>query len=155
MKQLFLNLRVIFGALLAGQVLLLLVFWVLRASNPTASVGLDDTMLLFAVPAVMLSTMTVSRVLTQTRLGAVRSEGTPVEKFMAYRTDSILRYALAEGPNIFAIVVFFLTGKLLVLAFLVLGLYQMWEARPSKNYFLANYKLSTDQQMEVERELGN
>jgi hypothetical protein len=155
MKQLFLNLRVIFGALLAGQVLLLLVFWVLRASNPTASVGLDDTMLVFAVPAVMLSTMAVSRVLTQTRLGAVRSEGTTVEKFTAYRMDSILRYALAEGANIFAIVVFFLTGKLLVLAFLVLGLYQMWEARPSKNYFLANYKLSTDQQMEVERELGN
>lgn len=67
------------------------------------------------------------------KLAEVREmTGTVKEKFEVYRSACIVQWALLEGPSIFCIICFFLTGNYAFLALVVVLLFLFVMAAPSK-----------------------
>ena len=66
-------------------------------------------------------------------------------KFNHYRTSNIVRFAMLEGGNLFAIVIVLLTGSTFFYLFFGLGMAVFLMARPSKENFINDYNVSRNQ----------
>jgi hypothetical protein len=109
-------------ALAAGQVL----FGVVVLSiNDRIIINVRDMHdpMVYLVPLLAVTCFFLSNFLFKKALSsAIKPESTLRQKLMYYQTALIIRLALLEGPSLFGIVAFFLTGSLfflLISAFLV------------------------------------
>ncbi|HEX2683049.1 MAG TPA: hypothetical protein VHL77_03920 [Ferruginibacter sp.] len=65
-----------------------------------------------------------------------------MQKFSEYRAASIFQWALLEGPSIFCIICFFLTGNYAFLALSVVIMFLFATVSPSKNKVLAHLQIT-------------
>lgn len=64
------------------------------------------------------------------------------EKFSIYRSASIVQWALLEGPSLFSIICFFLTGNYAFLALAIVIIFLFVMTGPSKNKILTQLQIS-------------
>ena len=110
-KSYFTGLNILFYAMASGQAIFLIVAFYLRSQG---EMGPEDEELgqifLIVAAAVLVSTQLASRFVIGKRLEAIRSLGLR-KKMDQYRGVFILRMALLEGPALFCIVAYLVSGN--------------------------------------------
>lgn len=115
-KSYFLAIRILYYALIAGQlVFALLTFYLIMSGlYDGEQMELRNTFI-FIVPVFVVGGLFASNILFKNFLNTARGKKNLYEKLSFYRSALIIRYALLEGPSFFAIVSFLLTGDYLFL----------------------------------------
>lgn len=144
----FQQLNVIYLALIAGQLSFAGVAYFLAMDSETAS---ELGIMSYLVPAISISTIGASYFIYNMLIQKGQTLEDAVEKLGHYRMSNIVRWALIEGGNLFAIVIFLISGQTYLLAFFALGLGIFLLYRPSKNGFINDYQLNGEERVLVER----
>lgn len=109
----------------------------------------NDTLMYVAIGLLGVVAV-VNTVLTRAKLGAVSNLSGLKQKLSAYQTALIIRYALIEGPNMFLLVSYMLTGNINLLYTAGVVLIIMVLLRPSKDHFMSIANLTSGEQRELE-----
>lgn len=126
------QLKLIYSAMLAGQVLFFLVTQFIGSQEVSAtSTSLDFFQTL--VPALSIGGVGVSMLLyNRMRSSEALKNASDSERWERYRNANIIRWALIEAPNLLAIVAIFLTGAAFFKIYFLLGLAVFAFYRPSQ-----------------------
>jgi hypothetical protein len=109
------TMRIIFFALLAGQIIFMAVAFFTVNNNPPQSQS--DDLFNIIVPVAIGLGLFMSSLLFKQMLAKIKKDDSIEQKLEAYRSALIIRYALLEGPSIFSTVVYLLSGNIIFLAF--------------------------------------
>lgn len=141
------NITIIHFALLAGMVLFAAVAF--AVGKPfTTQINTTDP-LLIAVPVLAVSCLFISNLLYKKFLaGAVEANDVP-GKLVGYQTAFIIRNALIEGPALFAIVAFLLSGSVVFIAIAIALILYFFSLRPTKDKIAEELQLSYEQKLEL------
>src|SRR3569623_1585875 len=102
-------------ALIAGMVMFSIISIVVSNSNGNSGFISDEQerSIFYVVVAVMVAGgIGASFAVFNSRLQVVKQKNSLTEKLQGYRAAVIMRYALLEGPGLFSIIVYFLTGDI-------------------------------------------
>jgi hypothetical protein len=140
---------IIHVALLAGQVL----FGVVSYSI-TNSKGLDlnpgDDVFFYIAPLLIIGGMLVGTFLFKQQVAKLADKELLPVKLAAYQTALIIRFALSEGPSMFGIVVYMLTGNLFYLILTAVNvLYFIW-IKPTKAKAKEDLNLTYEEEIAIE-----
>lgn len=117
----FKSLKVIFFALLAGQIFFGSVALFITTINEggfieSSEIGAYKNYIIFIVTFIAISAFSAGFFVFKRRLNSVNNITALSEKITAYRAALIIRYAIIECASFLAIVAFILTGVILLLA---------------------------------------
>lgn len=122
------SLLTVHKALLAGQIILLMLFYFLagnryNSSNPQLFKILQFVAAFLAISSVTTAFVTFKKKVMQLQL----SNSDLSERLVLYRSASILKFALIEGPAVFSIIAYciFPNASFIVLAVLLIVLFAM------------------------------
>ena len=137
-------LNIIYKALMAGQILfasvcIYLIYskLVLPAADELDKV-LQVVALIITAGGIFTGMSLFKKKLVQIRETSAGAE----EKFNLYRSACIIQWALLEGPSLFCIICFFLTGNYAFLALMVVVLFLFAMTAPSKIKVLQQLQIS-------------
>ncbi len=102
------------------------------------------------LPLFFLVTFSVGKILTKQRLKLAKEEKQIKAKLEAYRSVSIIKYALLEGTAFFAIITYLLTGEYLLLGFAVMMMFLFATYYPSKEKLVSELELNRAEQAILE-----
>lgn len=129
----FNTLRIIHLALFAGQLLLGGIFYFLVNQNPSGSEHAElGKMFEFSIPALLIGGVVTGYIAYRQLVPAIQKLEGLAPKLERFRALLILRYALWEGPVIFALIGFFLTHNQLFLYLAGAGMVAFFFLRPQK-----------------------
>ncbi|WP_207421893.1 hypothetical protein [Desertivirga brevis] len=137
-KQYFRQLTIIHSALIIGQLLFLAVS--LKVVSDGEVEGNDDVFKLIA-PSLLAGGAIIGFFLRRSILAKAQKKELR-DKLGDFRTATIVQCALLEGPSLFSIVCFLLTGNLLFLALVVISLALQFFARPTREKVMTDFVLS-------------
>ena len=139
------SLQIIFFALLCGQVLfLLIVFFLINQNVLNAARHELDNIFLPLLVILTLICMVSGNKIFKGRLQKLATVNPISARFSEYRAASLIRWALLEGPCIFAIICFMLTFNYLFMLIAILILFFFGSTAPSKNKVAADMGISVD-----------
>jgi hypothetical protein len=142
MQNGFLNtMRIIFFALLAGQIIFIAVAFFTVNNNPPQSQS--DDLFNIIVPVAIGFGLLMSNMLFKQMLAKIKKDDSFEQKLEAYRSALIVRYALLEGPSIFSTVVYLLSGNIIFLAFSGVMILAFLMNMPSQNKATQDLNLSS------------
>lgn len=143
-------LNILHKALLMGQVVFAAVCAYLVYTKAIAPAATELEKVL-QVAALIITTGGVyaGMVIFKKKLLQIRDMQSDKEKFAAYRAASIIQWALLEGPSLFCIICFFLTGNYAFLALAVVIMFLFVMATPSKNKILTQLQISESELNEL------
>lgn len=147
----FKSLGIIHLALIIGQVFfgLLSCFLVLTNSLEPITANLKGV-LIYIAPILVLGGFLFSNVLFKKRLKGIDAKSDLMSKLTAYREALILRYGLLEGPSLFSIISYLLTGDILfILLAAVIVLYFIMLS-PTKEKAIHDLELNASEEMILE-----
>jgi hypothetical protein len=125
------NLSIIHLALIAGQIMFIAVVLVLKGQYEIILQPENDLFFFivpgFAVMALLSSNMIFKKLLDKAKLLNQHSD-----KLNNYRAACIVRYALVEGPSLFAIICYYLTGNLFYIFISGFCILYLFTLRPTK-----------------------
>jgi hypothetical protein len=141
----FRSLTVVFYGLIFGQVLFGLLSFLLMSTNKVVPEGenLKDVFI-YIVPASALLGFILSNILFKNRLKLMDENSTLLMKLNCYRGALIVRYALLEGPSIFSIVVYMVTGYVVFLIISALIVIYFLTLMPGKEKAIEDLELSAN-----------
>lgn len=143
MKQTLTTLQVLFFGLLAGPAMLMAVAYILHQTGGFTPVLLDlEEVLLLAVLMVGGGSFVASRTMFEKQVADARAKSDVSNKLDAYKTASVLRYALLEAPAFLAAVLFLLSGSITLLFAGIGILVYMVTIRPSQDGMLMDLGMS-------------
>ena len=137
-------LNIIHKALMTGQILFASVCIYLIYSKVVLPMG-EQLYKILQVVALALTAAGIFAGMTifKKKLAQIREMQTGAgEKFDQYRVACIIQWALMEGPSIFCIVCFFVTGNYAFLALVVVTLFLFAMTAPSKLKVLLQLQIS-------------
>ena len=150
----FKSLKIVHLAFLAGQIMFCgIACFLVFPGNLPASVS-DVRIFNLIVPFVAAAGVAASIYLFRNKLETVKGAANTDEKLTIYRAALIMKYALIEGPSLFAIVVFLLTGLMLP-HLVVAGLLIAWFALQHPGRVKATDDLGLDETTLMEWERSN
>ncbi|HSL90914.1 MAG TPA: hypothetical protein VK870_16550 [Ignavibacteriaceae bacterium] len=132
----------IFFALAAGQLLILVMFLFLINGVEIQDDNPIDNIFTFIVPLVGLTTMFASKILYTQNILKIQQTDTITEKLMKYRSFKIISWAILEGAALFSLVAFFLTANYLYVAVFIFVYGFFLFIRPSKEGFVMDMQIS-------------
>jgi hypothetical protein len=91
----------------------------------------------------------VGNFLYKTLIAKISAESSLSQKIAAHQTASIVRFALLEGPALFSVVVYMLSGNMLFLVILAVILAYFISVRPTRNKMIEDMKLDYNEQAEL------
>lgn len=147
----FQQLTVLYGALLLGQLLFFGVVYFLVANEMMDNQPMDESVFRTVVPIVILGGVGAAYALDRQRQGNMDRLQDLNAKMQHYRNAVILRSALIEGANFFALLAGLLTQNYTHLLYFAVGLLAFIYFRPSKQQFIDQYDLNAQEREEVER----
>jgi bacteriorhodopsin len=109
------TMRIIFFALLAGQIIFMAVAFFTVNNNPPQSQS--DDLFNIMVPVAIGFGLFMSGMLFKQLIGKIKNDASFEQKLEAYRSALIIRYALLEVPSIFSTVAYLFSGNIIFLAF--------------------------------------
>ncbi len=146
MKEQFKSIQILHYALLGGC---LMIGFLLMALGPDQTDMGNDLMMPMVIGLMTLSCIYFSSFIYNSRLKEVKNLGDLDEKLDHYRTNSIIRWALLEGPALCCIVMMFLFGNYLFLIFYGFAVVALFLARPSVEGFIKDFKLTSQEAGEL------
>lgn len=135
------TMRIIFFALLAGQIIFIVVAFFMVKNNPPQSQS--DDLFNIIVPVAVGSGLFMSSLLFKQMLAKIKNDDSFEKKLEAYRSALIIRYALLEGPSIFSTGVYLLSGNIIFLAFSGVMILAFLMNMPSRNKATLDLNLSS------------
>ena len=115
-KEYFRSLRIIYFAVIAGQVIFgMVAVFINQEVQLNSALDQIRDVLIYIVPLIAIGGILGSNLVFKSRLKLLKSRVSLIEKTADYRAALIVRYALLEGPSFFALVIYFLTGDVLFL----------------------------------------
>jgi MFS family permease len=143
---------IIFAALLIGQVFFASFAVFINQMQGPLTGGDDVIRMVFMImlPLFFLVTFSVGKILTKQRLKLAKEEKQIKAKLEAYRSVSIIKYALLEGTAFFAIITYLLTGEYLLLGFAVMMMFLFATYYPSKEKLVSELELNRAEQAILE-----
>ena len=149
MKEILKSLNIIYIALIGGQLILFAIIMYLMNGSEIEPNAENLRMLRMFIPVVSVSTVAMSYALYNKR----REQGAALEnlamKTSHYRVSNILRWAIVESGNMFALLAVFLTGSNFFLIFFLLGMGVFIVYRPNISGFVQDYSLSSNEERVV------
>lgn len=138
----FKNLSMLYYALLAGQVMFLLIVTGLTVGGIVEGYEDLESIFLYAVPALLIGSVLFSNKIYKRRLPEIAANLNLEDRLIQYRGLSILRFALIEGSVLFAIIAFFITGSNPMALFAAAGILFFISLRPTKEKIIQDLQLS-------------
>ena len=146
MKEILRSLNIIYFALIGGQFILFGIIMYLMNGSEIEPHAENLRMLRMFIPIVSVSTVAMSYALYNKR----REQGAALEnialKTSHYRVSNILRWAIVESGNMFALIAVFLTGSNFFLIFFLLGMGVFLVYRPNISGFVQDYSLNSSEE---------
>lgn len=139
--------RIIFIALLLGQLLFLgvTIFLTLGATQPEDPK--EGEIFLFIVPIVLVFGMTAGALISKQRLIQLQKIKELQTRLNGYQQISIIRLALLEGPNLFAIVTFFITQNWILFGMAALGILTFISLFPTRSRLMRELAVRDEELM--------
>ncbi len=144
----FQQLRIIYFALIIGQIIYLLVAFILVSNNLIALNENYNSVFGAIITLVVLGFIAGSKLYYNQAVEKMKGELLQ-EKIAAYRTSSIVRFALLETANILCITFFLLTGDFLFvgMSLIVIGFFLI--NIPGRDKFISDFGLNPDEKNEL------
>jgi len=151
-KTFFKNLNRIHIAMLAGQVLFLIIasYLELSQTGPQSNIQEGADIYFMIVSLLTVSGILGSKIIYESLTKKAQKKEGIMEKMQAYQSAVIVRLAILQGAIIFSIVAFLLTSKMLVLAFAAVLLLFFIGSKPAKQKAIVDLKLNREDQKLVE-----
>jgi len=135
---------IIYFALLAGQLAFMAVAYSIGSDlKMTDDIRSLNDMLLMVVPFVALGGISASFMMFKMQLSKIEKEIPLSNRLNGYRSALIVRYALLEGPSLFAIASFLLVGNLIFLGISGIIILIFIYLRPTKDSIIKDLELTT------------
>lgn len=138
----FKQIRIIFYALIAGQLLYLIIAFILAGSD---SINIDkgfSAALGFIIPVIIIALVIGSKFIYKRLISVQGRETSLQEKINSYRNNNIIKFALLESANILSITFYLLTGDFLYLGMFVIVLALDIMYFPGKEKFIEDFQLT-------------
>ncbi|SEO03649.1 hypothetical protein SAMN05192574_10564 [Mucilaginibacter gossypiicola] len=103
---------VIHLALIAGQIIFAATAFMTTKNHATNK---SDDVFIYVAPIMAVTGFAIGSILFKTMVNKIDGQSPLKTKLAAYQSALIVRFALLEGPSLFAIVSFMLTGNLIFL----------------------------------------
>jgi hypothetical protein len=131
-------------ALLMGQILFAAVCFYLVYTNTMLSAAKELEKFLQVAALILVAAGTYAGMaIFKKKLQQIRDIQTDAkEKFAIYRSACIIQWALLEGPSLFCIICFFLTGNYAFLALAIVVMFLFVMMAPSKTKILLQLQIS-------------
>ncbi|MEL6922741.1 MAG: hypothetical protein AAFO94_01755, partial [Bacteroidota bacterium] len=148
MKEQFQSTQTLYYALVGGPLmmgLLLVIF------GPKRTTNLNPNMIIpAAIGMIVLMSVSMSVILYRMRLKNVQTSTAMglEEKITAFRSNSIMRWALLEGAALCSIILYFLEGNYLYLIYYCVPIVVLIMARPTIDGFIRDYQLNHEQEQQ-------
>ena len=136
---------IIHMALAAGQILFAAVTFLIQKP----STGTNNDMLIFIVPAITVTSFAAGHLLFKKLIGNINSQSPLKAKLISYQSATLIRLALLEGPSLFAIVSFLITGKLVFIGIAAAIILYFIYLRPTKQKIEDDLNLGYDEKAEL------
>ncbi|NHF60226.1 hypothetical protein FK220_012800 [Flavobacteriaceae bacterium TP-CH-4] len=144
-KSFLKTLKFIHTSFLIGLVIVtFFAFW--QQNSFIAEMDADD-FLIYAVPVLAAIGYFVSQWLFQKMVKGIGKEEPISNKLGAYRTASIIKYALIEGPALFASAAYYLNGNALHLVIGIFMVFYLFRQRPSRQKIETALPLTREEKM--------
>lgn len=131
-KEYFTSLTVIHAALMTGPILFGLVAFYLNASGQFTGDADNLEVFQIIVPIIVVGGFIGSSLVSNSRLNVIRQKADLRDKLGDYRATLVVKYALLEGPALFALVCYILTASYLFLGLAGLMILALFIQRPTK-----------------------
>jgi hypothetical protein len=144
-------LNIIHKAMLLGQfILAVIMFYMIYSNQLQPSMKEKERMLQVIAIALSAAGFFGGANIFRRKLQEIRTmQGGIQERFAAYRTACILQWALLEGPCIFSIIGFFLTGNYAFLALAGMFIILFALQSPTKNKVMQHLDLTEQEVAEL------
>ncbi len=145
-------LTLIHAALGIGQLLFGLVsIFLIQTDEPAIqSLPVSETTLQFLIPTLLLIGFIAGRLLFKNKLNSLKESDDLDVKLKTFRSASVIKYALAEGPILISIMTYLLTHSILFLGLAGLGLITFMLDRPTKYSIIDGLALSQKEIASIE-----
>lgn len=138
----FRQLKLIFFALAAGQILYFVISLILILKEMVILNKDYSTIGGFIVPLVVVMMVVTSKFLYNRSINS-RIKAGDEEKLITYRTSNIVKFALLEGANILSITFYLLTGDFLYAGMSIIVILIFFVNYPGKEKFMAEFGISS------------
>ncbi|MBK9591648.1 MAG: hypothetical protein IPO32_09120 [Crocinitomicaceae bacterium] len=139
-------------ALLAGQIMLAIVFIVLTGKTDII-LNPEGDLFFVLVPAFALAALFISGFMFKKLLVQANSKTTLAEKLSLYRPALLVRYAILEGASLFGLVAYFLNANLFYVFVSAFVMIYFFTLRPTKEKLEMDLQLDYKLKEEFERSL--
>lgn len=145
----FKSLKIVFYSLVIGQVLFGLISFFLVNTNNFKSDGADlKSVFIYIIPFFVLVGFLLSNLIFKNKLKAIDRKSGLMIKLNDYRSALVVRYAVLEGPSLFAIITYLLTGDTIFLLFAIFIILYFLTIGPNSNKAIRDLELdSKDEQI--------
>lgn len=142
---------VFFYAMILGLLSFSVIVFGLNMLEPPAINDESLARIFFIVALIIMAvSFTAATYLYKKRMAAARSqELNLIDKLTIYRSVLILYLALCEGPGLFAVITYFLTGYKPMLFLIAVNLLTMLLKRPEKSKIFNELELNSSEQSEL------
>jgi len=142
-KEFFKIISIIHLALVSGIVLfgIVIYFFIADFQQPDTRSEIAG-MLVYLVPGLVIAGIIASNIIFRVKLNGVIDSDDLKQKMTVYRELLIIRYALLEGPALFALAAIFITNNINFLVYAGLIVILMATKRPTKKSAIADLALS-------------
>ncbi len=138
----FIVLQIIHGGLCLSPLLFLIVTSSINKNQAHSDIRPNDVPLIYAALIAALVSPVAGNYIFRKKLLEIDANSAVAEKFKAYLTICIIRYALLEAAALFNIVTAFLTGNLIASVASVILLLYMVMIRPVKTKVINELNIS-------------
>ncbi len=138
----FKQLKIIFFALTAGQIIYFVITLILIQEEMVVLNKDFSTVGGFVVPLVVVLMVVVSKLIYNRAVNS-KTKASNEEKLITYRTSNIVKFALLEGANMFSITFYLLTGDFLYAGMFIIIMGIFLVNYPGKEKFMAEFGLSS------------
>ena len=140
-------LSIIHAGLIIGVVLFLAVVY---SITPQKGFSISTDPLVIASIFLAVFGMAFSGKLFNIIISKISADSTLKQKIATYQTAYIARFALLEAPSLFSVVIYMLTGNLLVIAIVGVLLLFFISIRPTKSKVIGDLQLDYNEQAELD-----
>lgn len=138
------TLQIIHLAMILGQVFFALIAFFLNKDR-AASATEENELLLYIVPLIAAIGVIAGSFMFRKRLAVLSPAASLSEKHALYQGACIMRYAFLQGPSLFAIAIYLMTGNLVFLLFSGLLILYLIYLRPSENTIAETLGLTAEE----------
>lgn len=144
-KTFFRTLTIIHIALLFGQLVFLSVALFLKLSSDTIITNGFSFPFSVVVPLLVIGCLVASKVVYAITTKQAQSKDGITDKMQIFYVATIIKLALLEGPSLFTIVVFLLTGEVYFLIFTLILVLTFIFSKPNREKAIADLKLNFEE----------